>query len=425
MILSSGYHTICTKMRLLKPLTGKLTKRNIKTIIRFLFSFNNNNNNNKHHISNFESLFSRYIGTKNSIMTSSARFAFSKLLDYLGLEKDSEIILPAYTYHVMPQIIIEKGLRPVFIDVNLDDKNISIEELKKAITKKTKVIIATHIFGNPCKINDIMKLAKKNNIFIIEDCTHSLGARFKNRKVGGFGDCGLFSFNKEKNIDCLNGGMIVTNSDKIAKYMKDSIDSIEKQKTNIIVNNIFSSLEFTLRNFTIIDFILKNTKDAFLHRLKSNNNYTKKVDNNKYNCKPHPIQAIIGIQQLQKLDTIQEKRNRNVDIIYKELEKNKRITLTKSIPNSHSVNLIFEIFADKSEKLQKYLWKHWIYTQHSYMDDCNSIKQFKRYWRKCPNAKKIRNQSIMIPISHIYNKNDMLRVSNRINNFYESIKTKK
>jgi dTDP-4-amino-4,6-dideoxygalactose transaminase len=124
------------------------------------------------------------------------------------------------TFVATASSVILAGATPVLADMNSHDLNISPESIEKNLTSKTKAIIPVHFAGKSCNMNAIRRIAKKHNLCIIEDCAHALGTKFDGRHVGTFGDAGCFSFYPTKNITTIEGGMIITNSKKIADYVQ-------------------------------------------------------------------------------------------------------------------------------------------------------------------------------------------------------------
>ena len=170
----------------------------------------------------FEKSFSTYCKSKYATAVSNATSALHLSLLSLGIKKGDEVIVPNITFLATANSILMAGATPVIVDVNPQDHNIDVDSIKDSITKKTKAIIPVHMAGKSCKIDDIVRLARKNNLFVIEDCAHAIGTKFKNRHVGTFGDVGCFSFYPTKNITTLEGGMIITNSRKISENSKIS-----------------------------------------------------------------------------------------------------------------------------------------------------------------------------------------------------------
>ena len=182
----------------------------------FNFKILTNGSNTK----KFENQFAKYTNSKYATAVSNATAALHLSLNALGIGKNDEVIVPNITFLATANSILMTGATPVLVDVNLDDLNININSIKNSLTKKTKAILPVHLAGKSCKMDDIMKIAKKNNLYIIEDCAHAIGTKFKKQHVGTFGEAGCFSFYPTKNITTLEGGMIISNSKKISEVTK-------------------------------------------------------------------------------------------------------------------------------------------------------------------------------------------------------------
>ena len=169
----------------------------------------------------FEKMFAKFTGVKYAIGVSNATSALFLSLKSIGIKKDDEVIIPDMTFVATANAVIHAGGKPVLIDVNLDDMNISVEAIKKVITKKTKAILPVHFAGKACHMEKIKKIAKENNLFLIEDCAHAIGTFINKKHVGTFGEAGCFSFYPTKNITTIEGGMVITNSKKIAEKIKN------------------------------------------------------------------------------------------------------------------------------------------------------------------------------------------------------------
>jgi len=166
----------------------------------------------------FENNFARFTGAKYAIGVSNATSALHLSLKALGITKGDEVIIPDMTFVATASSILFTGATPVVADID-NDLNISIESIEKNITKKTKAILPVHFAGKICNINKIKKIAKKNNLKLIEDCAHGIGTREGKKHVGTFGNAGCFSFYPTKNFTTIEGGMVITNSKDIAKYV--------------------------------------------------------------------------------------------------------------------------------------------------------------------------------------------------------------
>jgi len=168
----------------------------------------------------FEDKFAKFVGSKYAVGVSNCTAALHLALKSLGLKKGDEVIVPDITFVATANAVIMAGGTPVFVDVSKNDMNISIESIKKSITSKTKVILPVHLAGKICKMNEIKKIARTNNLHLIEDCAHAIGTKFNKKHAGTFGDAGCFSFYPTKNFTTIEGGMVITNSKEIAEYVK-------------------------------------------------------------------------------------------------------------------------------------------------------------------------------------------------------------
>ncbi|MBL76827.1 MAG: UDP-4-amino-4,6-dideoxy-N-acetyl-beta-L-altrosamine transaminase [Chloroflexi bacterium] len=168
----------------------------------------------------FENEFCKFTGSKYAIGVSNATSALHLSLKSIGIKKGDEVIIPNITFVATANAVLYVNATPVLVDVNDHDINISIKSIEESITKKTKAIIPVHFAGKSCDMLAIQKLAKKYNLEVIEDCAHALGTKFNKTHVGNFGKTGCFSFYPTKNLTTFEGGMVITNSKKIASKIR-------------------------------------------------------------------------------------------------------------------------------------------------------------------------------------------------------------
>lgn len=168
----------------------------------------------------FEEKFAQYIGSRHAVGVTSCTAALHIALQALGIKKGDEVIIPAITVVSTPYAALYNDAMPVFADVETDTLCIDPKDFEKKITKKTKAIIPVHLGGHSCDMDAIMKIARKHKIFVVEDCANALGARYKGKQVGSFGDIGCFSFESKKNMTTGDGGMITTDNEVLAKKLR-------------------------------------------------------------------------------------------------------------------------------------------------------------------------------------------------------------
>ena len=226
----------------------------------------------------FENNFSEYIGVNKSIAVSSWTAAGHLTLEAFGLKAGDEVIVPTMTFPATAEIVCYFGAKPVFVDVEEDTLNMSIEALEKAITPKTKVVIPVHYAGQPCDLDEIHAIARKYNLKVLEDAAHALPALYKGKKIGTISEVTCFSFYATKTLSTGEGGMICTNDEEIAERC-----------TIMRLHGI--------------------NRDAWKRYTESGSWYYEVVaPGYKYNFTD--LQASLGLPQLKKVDTMWESRKK-------------------------------------------------------------------------------------------------------------------
>jgi len=161
-------------------------------------------------IAEFERAFADRLGGVRAVSASYGRMAFYYILKALKFPAGSEIVVPALTFWVIPEIARVAGLTPVFADVDPATFNVTPETVARAITPKTVAVVPTHLWGLPCDMDGILEVAHQHKLVVIEDCAHALGATYRGKPVGTIGDAALFSFQTLKPLNTYGGGMAVT-----------------------------------------------------------------------------------------------------------------------------------------------------------------------------------------------------------------------
>jgi len=171
-------------------------------------------------VARFEEEFSRYIGSKHAVAVNSCTGALHLALVAAGIGAADEVITTPFTFISTVNVILHVGAKPVFVYVRPDTFNIDVERIEKAITPKTKAIIPVHYAGQPCAMDEIMEIAKKHRLLVVEDAAHAVASEYKGRKIGTIGDVSCFSFYATKNLVTGEGGMVTTDDTKLADKIK-------------------------------------------------------------------------------------------------------------------------------------------------------------------------------------------------------------
>ncbi len=328
-------------------------------------------------LNKFEKEFSNYLNVKFCHGVANGTDALEIAIKALELKKGSEILVPANTWISSAEAILNNNLSVKFVDVD-ETHNISIKDLKKKITKKTKALIVVHLYGNPANMDEILKLKKKYKLKVIEDCAQAHGAEYKKKKVSSFGDIGTFSFFPSKNLGCFgDGGCVVTNNKKYYLKMKK-------------ISNHGG---------------LKKNSHLILGR-------NSRLDN---------IQAGILRIKLKELNKWILLRNRQAKIYHKHLYKIKKISFVKQLKNTKSSLHLMVIKTINRNSLKKYLEEKGIKTALHYPKSLPEIDIFKKeHFKYCKdmNSIKLNKQILSLPIGEHLNFKDIKSISNVIINFF-------
>ena len=213
----------------------------------------------------FEAMFAEYVGVKHAIMVNSGSsanlLAASLLTNPLlpgHLQPGDEVITPAVTWATTVFPLLNVGLVPVLVDVDLRTFNLTAAEVKKAISPKSRAIMLVHLLGNPCNMDEIMAIARRQKLLIIEDSCEAHGAEYGGRKVGSFGDIATFSFFFSHHISTMEGGMLLTNNDEYAELARalrvfgwtrdlEAKDALARQHPEVDPRFLFVNIGYNFR----------------------------------------------------------------------------------------------------------------------------------------------------------------------------------
>ncbi len=196
------------------------------------------------YLKEFEVNFARYIGVKHCVGVGNGTDALCLALKALGVREGDEVITVTNSFIATSEAITNAGARIVFVDCHEATYNIDVGKIGERITKKTRAIIPVHLYGQPADMDPIMELARKHNLFVVEDCAQAHGAKYKGRNTGTFGDCACFSFFPGKNLGAYgDAGAVVTNDDEIAKRVRMRANHGRIEKYNHEFEGVNSRLD--------------------------------------------------------------------------------------------------------------------------------------------------------------------------------------
>ncbi|MGB9840910.1 DegT/DnrJ/EryC1/StrS family aminotransferase [Thermovenabulum sp.] len=331
----------------------------------------------------FEKEIAEYLGVKHAIGVANGTDALVLSLDALGIGPGDEVITTPYTFFASAEAVSRVGAKPVFADISFDDNlNIDVRQIKKKITKNTKAIIPVHIFGCPCNMDEIIQIARKYNLYIIEDACQAIGAQYKGKKAGTLGDIGCFSFFPTKNLGGYgDGGLVVTNNDEIAEKI------------------------MTLR-------VHGSTKKYYHSRIG-------------YNSRLDEIQAAILKVKLKYIDKWNQKRIEKAKL-YNDKLKNLPITLPKIYDENHKKHVfhLYTILTPKRDELKNYLEQKGIPTGIYYPLPLHLQEAYKDLGYKdgdMPNAEKASRQALSLPLYPELKEEEIYYITEAVKTFFERV----
>ena len=304
-------------------MTNNILQEDKKALLNFIKSTNKFTNGIK--VKEFEKKWSKWLGVKYSTFVNSgasANLISLHILKELKRNK-SEVILPAFTWNSDVVSVLNAGFKPVFVDIKLKNLALDEEQVKKKINKRTAAIFLTHAMGFPGISSNFLKFIKKRKIFLIEDVCESHGAMLNNKKLGSLGNISNFSFYYAHHITTIEGGMICTNSKEI--------DTLVKMKRG-------HGLLRDSQNETLINKTKKKLKDL-------NSDFIFLTEG--FNLRNNELSAVIGLQQLKRLNKIIKARNLNHRLFIKHLRKDIFFT---DFDLKGSSNYAFQLILKKRNK---------------------------------------------------------------------------
>ena len=308
------------------------------------------------YVKNFEKQFSSYIGTKYCVGVGNGTDALEIALQAFNLSPGDEVITQANTFVATVFAITNNNLTPVLVDCDKDTCMMDISALESKITPKTKAIIPVHLYGSTANMQEIMTLAKKHNLYVIEDCAQAHGALYQNKKVGTFGDIACFSFYPGKNLGAYgDGGAILTSNDDLYK----KID---------LIHNLGSRVKYH-------------------HEIKGRNS---RLDG---------LQSTILSVKLTHLDDWNEKRRKLAEYYTANLKNIPQVKLLAISPDCQSVYHLYFIQIDNRDELKKYLDDKGIGTNIHYPIPIHKLEAYKELNEQShPVAEKLASSTLSLPM---------------------------
>jgi dTDP-4-amino-4,6-dideoxygalactose transaminase len=344
-------------------------------------------------IAQFEDAFARRLGTGHPIATSYGRMAFYYVLKALDLPPGSEIVVPALTFWVVPELARVAGLKVVFADVDPRTFTMDPGSLERVVTPATRAVVPTHLYGLPCDMDAITAIASRHDLRVIEDCAHALGATFDGRPVGTFGDAGFFSFQTLKPLNCYGGGLALVKDSGLASRVRALAEREpwpdEKRVDNRLLvgrlQRIFiKPWVFTISAFPIlwVSSLVGANPDVYLwEEIRSldplPDGYTERFPN---------VQAAIGLAALEKVDQWTDDTRRHARVMDQALGDLPGIAVPYVPPRCTHVYYQYCVYGPQRDELVVRCVRRGIDIETLHVDVCSDIDLFEATTVEPPGA---------------------------------------
>lgn len=363
----------------------------------------NNISKSKNYLKHVEHLFSDYNLIRNKyysnlcicelqslfpeshlLLTHSATGGLEIIAHLLDIERGDEIIMPSFTFVSSANAFVSHGAKPVFVDIELETLNLDIDLVEKAITPKTKAVVAVHYAGHPCDMNKLREICNKHQIYLIEDAAMAFGNKFEGKQLGGIGDFGVISFDVTKQISAIQGGLLIVNNEKFKKR----------------ANNIYH---------------IGTNRSDFTEGIVP---YYEWVDvGSKYQM--NELNAAILYEQIKDADQILEQRNKLSKLYYNELgllEKKDTFRLLNQRSINDNYHEFYILLKNKAERdnFSSYLAENGIESMFHYIPLHNSKMGSSFSNIKIANTIKISDTLLRLPLHTEMNEEDVKYISHII-----------
>ena len=336
----------------------------------------------------FEKDFANFTGAKYAVSVSSCTAAMHLSFFHLGIKPGDEVIVPAQTHTATAHAVEFCGAKPVFVDSEMNTGNIDLNQVESTITERTRAIAIVHYLGMPVDMETINALAQKYNLFVIEDCALAIGTKLNNVHAGLHGNVGCFSFYPVKHMTTAEGGMLLTQDENVAMMInRTKAFGIDRTVNERKVPGMYDVISLG------------------------------------YNYRMNEIQAVIGIEQLKKMDFFLKQRKNNYEILQKGLSELGEIELFQSsYDNYQSSYYCFSILLKKTISKQRYLIMDklkmaGIGTSIYYPKPVPKMQYYEQKYsyskENFPIASDISERTIALPVGPHLNTDDMIYIINQ------------
>lgn len=384
-------------------------------------------------VKELETRFAAHIGRKHCIAFSFARSALYHALQALNLPRGSEIIMPPITIKPMVDIVLQCGLKPIFVDISLKDYCFDLEELKQKITPNTKSAIITCLFGVVPDVQALIQLLQENNITIIEDFSHCLNAESNGTRLGNFSTVAIYSTSAMKTLDTYGGGLLLVDDEDLHNQLRKRRDemsatSVSALRTRIrfvLLRNLLTQpLTFSLVTHPLLSLV-KMFNPVLHQKLTGARLGLKPVEEfpEEWNDQYTELQAETGLKHLEFVEERDKERIKNVHWYFDSLSPQARERLVHEHNGAKNVYWQLPIIVKDSEAFIKFMASRGIDTGSSNLSLCSQLDIYPQWVKETPNAAALKNRGMFIPIYGSLTQKQKQHITNTINDYFNLYET--
>ncbi|BDD92278.1 hypothetical protein PanNE5_17180 [Pandoraea sp. NE5] len=376
-------------------------------------------------ITAFERVFASYCERKYAVAFPFARTAIYSTLKSLNLPKGSEVILPPITIKGIVDVVVDLGLSPVYVDLDVDTVNFRIEQLREKITPNVKAVIITPLFGLVPDISAMVALFRDRGIFIIEDFSQCLNGRYDGKRIGTFGDVGIYSASSIKTLDTLGGGMAITDDPAIETKLRTAQAELKPARRSALVKKAWVNLirnvgttgaVFSLVTFPVLQVFRKRDPESALKHTGHRNQDRIATLPSLWFCRYTSLQAQIGLEQIEKVMAEDAARVANVEFLKANCSMGDFPKTTRA-----SGNVYWQLILPVTDafEAQSYFASQGVDSATSSLELVCALKDYPNR-ADLPTAGNLYRNGIFIPCFPNLSRADMERIATAVRGYYQA-----
>jgi len=329
-------------------------------------------------IRRFEKAFAELIGVPEAVAIPSGRAGLRFIFEALGLEPEADVICSAFAYPVVPHLTRSLGYSVRFADCEMETLGMDPEALEATITDRTRVVIATHLYGVPCRIREIAEIAQSRGAILIEDCAHCYGASLGGRKAGAFGRFGYFSFETSKPINTMGGGMVTTQDPELAERIREIARKEAAKNLGWLRKRLVkTTFEATVTNPLVFNLGVYPALRFLQSREDSDERFASGYQPDEITMQGRMgrytnYQAGLGLDQMQVILPQVERRIANAERLIHRL-KNSVQFQSHDVDDVRSNYMLVTALFPQMHEIARRLLELGVDTKHHYMRDCSAL----------------------------------------------------